>query len=266
MPIDHLLTDQVLQYMASPATSAELAELLVSNSRLPGPRANLELIDVVANTAASNPELAPVFAAWLEIESGPHNPRVFLPATAAVAMGATYSSADPDARLAITRHLRRAASDARWRVREGVAMGLQRIGEADAPTLHALLSEWSVDGSPLEQRAIVAALAHPPILKRRDDALAALRLGEQVALSVVDTPIDRRRTEQFKVLKQGLSYALSVLVAAAPEEGFAMLRRLIETADHDLLAIVRANLGKARLAKAHPNEVAQLTALLHPAG
>lgn len=266
MPTDQHLADQVTQFMAGPAQSVELAELLVSNSQLPGPRANLELIDVVANTAAANSELAPVFAAWLEIESGPNDPREFLPATAAVALGAIYPSAEPATRVAITRQLRSAANDARWRVREGVAMGLQRIGEADFPTLIGQLSEWSIDGSLLEQRAIVAALAHPPILKRRDAALNALRMGEQVAMSVVDTPVDRRRTEQFKVLKQGLSYALSVLVAAAPEEGFAMLRRLIETADRDLLAIVRANLGKARLAKAHPNEVAQLTALLHPAG
>jgi hypothetical protein len=42
------------------------------------------------------------------------------------------------ARPAAAAELARLADDDRWRVREGVAMGLQRLGDADLPRLLAL--------------------------------------------------------------------------------------------------------------------------------
>jgi hypothetical protein len=54
--------------------------------------------------------------------------------------------------------LRRCASDPRWRLREGVTMALQRIGEADMDGLLVEMDDWS-RGTPLEQRAAAACSA-----------------------------------------------------------------------------------------------------------
>ena len=59
--------------------------------------------------------------------------------------------------------LRRRASDPRWRLREAVAMSLQRLGEQDMEALLSEMDSWS-RGSFLEQRAAVAALCEPSLL------------------------------------------------------------------------------------------------------
>ena len=47
--------------------------------------------------------------------------------------------------------LRTLASDPRWRIREAVAMALQRWGDADMAGLLAAMADWAA-GNPLEQR------------------------------------------------------------------------------------------------------------------
>ena len=53
--------------------------------------------------------------------------------------------------------LRSYAKDMRWRVREGVAMGLQRLGAADLSRLLDLVTSWARDPAPLVQRAAMAS-------------------------------------------------------------------------------------------------------------
>lgn len=141
-------------------------------------------------------------------------------------------------------------------------MGLQRIGEADVGRMMSILETWNLDASPLERRAIVAALAHPPILKDPRETIHALSLGEAIATSLLQVPEVDRGSPPVTVLVQGLSYALSVLVAAEPDAGFAMLSRIAATRDHLLLKIVRANLGKNRLLRAFPEQTHALLATI----
>jgi hypothetical protein len=84
-------------------------------------------------------------------------------------------------------------------------------------------------------------------------AAAARRLHEVILSRLIAAP-DRRDTG-FRVLRQGLGFSLSVVVAAAPEEGFALLRRLAAIHDRDLAWVLRSNLGKGRLTRDHPGEV-----------
>jgi len=51
------------------------------------------------------------------------------------------------------------------------------------------------------------------------------------------------------------------VAAAAPQPGFALLRRWAAVADRDVAWIVRSNLGKARLARAFPEEVESVAAV-----
>src|SRR4030043_2233418 len=97
---------------------------LLKNSGLPGPRGNLELAQVVADEGdrklfqryiAFTAEIAPV-----------NSPYEFLAFCGIVGLGRL--AAEGDRSLLAT--LRRSASDPRWRLREGVAMALQRLGDA----------------------------------------------------------------------------------------------------------------------------------------
>jgi hypothetical protein len=109
--------------------------------------------------------------------------------------------------------LREAAVDPRWRVREAVATGLQRFGDAD---MHALLDEmadWAT-GNRLEQRAAMAGVCEPRLLASSTHASAALVLLDRITATLVAAP--DRKTEPFKTLRQALGYGWSVAVAALP--------------------------------------------------
>jgi hypothetical protein len=260
--------------------AGELENYLLTNSGLPGPRGNLELAHALADLLARKPPGPAVQAgltAWraLTAEEAPTgDPREYLCFCGTLAWSADWvrgpggGQGGGRGRTQITRALRQAAGDQRWRRREAVAMALQRIGEADQAALLALLASWLEGGSFLELRAVVAALAHPPLLSDAAFARQALTLADRI-MERVAAPARRksglapaaRREEDFRVLRQGLGYALSVLAAAEPERGFALLERWAASRDPDVAWILRENLKKKRLA-AHAGRVARLSAAL----
>jgi hypothetical protein len=89
--------------------------------------------------------------------------------------------------------LRRLASDPRWRVREGVAIGLQRLGAADMRRLLKVMRVWA-GGSPLEQRAAVAALCEPPLLREPETVRDVLAILDDITRSVAGRPSHPRMT------------------------------------------------------------------------
>src|SRR6266700_1223921 len=117
-------------YRRELARLADWEPYLRELSGLPGPRANLELVQAVADLGD-----LPLFERFAA-----------------------------EGRLDLLPRLRQLASDPRWRVREGVAMGLQRLGDADLARLLTEMEEW-VAGGPLEQRAAIAALCEPRLLR-----------------------------------------------------------------------------------------------------
>jgi hypothetical protein len=147
------------------------------------------------------------------------------------------------------RRLRSWASDPRWRIREAVAMALQRYGDRDMIGLLDALRSW-VDGNCLERRAAVAAVAEPRLLANREHARSALRLVDQVTRSLL--PESDRRDSDFRSLRQGLGYAWSVIVAALPEAGRAAMERWFSVDDPDVRWVMRENLGKNRLSRLDP--------------
>jgi hypothetical protein len=253
--------------LLDPPDAAALRTYLLSNSGLPGPRGNLELAAAFADLAgprALDTALGETLADWLTMSSDTAptgDPREFLVFCALQALATAYAAADAANRERIARLLRDAAGDARWRIREAAAMGLQRVGEADPPSLRRILDDWGEGATLPEQRAIVAALAHPPILDR-PTALLALDVAARIMAGVRSLDAATRRTEEFRILSKGLEYAISVFVAAAPAEGFALLRELAEMDDRDVRRIVRSNLGKARIATPFPDRVAELLPLV----
>ena len=149
--------------------------------------------------------------------------------------------------------LRLLASDPRWRVREAVAIALQRFGDVDFPALLAEMQRWA-SGSLLERRAAVAALCEPRLLSDPDRARGVLALLGRVTAELADT--DERRSDAFRVLRQTLGYAWSVAIVALPEEGKALFERLLASSDRDVRWIVRENLRKRRLVRLDADWVA----------
>lgn len=256
---------QELQQLIAERRETALADVIVAKSNLPGPRGNLEFAAGTAELlGSSDPEWSISLAqAWSAIDAGQvggNEPRVMLPFVAAQAAGALWQSSSPSQRVQIDAILHRAANDPRWRVREGAAMGLQRVGLVDFSALRTLLDQWSPQATLLEWRAIVAGLAEPPLLTDSERAAYGLDRAMAALTALLDQPpIDRKR-DDARALRTALGYAISVFLAADPA-GFSQLAAIAGNPDPDARWIVRENLKKARIAKRYPVECARIAAI-----
>ncbi|MBN1659478.1 MAG: hypothetical protein JXA93_13825 [Anaerolineae bacterium] len=213
---------------------------LLQESGLPGPRGNIELAQVVADEGDR-----PLFDRYLAFTAdwAPVNsPYEFLAFCGVVGLGRLVAEGD----LSLFPLLRRAASDPRWRLREAVAMALQRLGDADMEALLAEMRDWS-QGMPLEQRAAAAALCEPRLLRQAAHAREVLHILDRITASLAQSA--DRRSPAFLTLRQGLGYCWSVAVVALPAEGQALMEKWLVVPDRDVQWIMRQNLKKARLAR-----------------
>jgi hypothetical protein len=150
----------------------ELKEYLTSNSNLPGPRGNLELAYAFAEVAEDFStknvskmwELASALTSISANEAPVNDPKEFLPFCGAVAFGAIASTHRGFFRQAFPL-LKKLANDPRWRMREGVAMGLQKLIAKQGQDVLAELEGWIVKNEWLPMRAVVAGVAEPALLK-----------------------------------------------------------------------------------------------------
>ncbi|GAB3424741.1 HEAT repeat domain-containing protein [Flindersiella endophytica] len=212
---------------------------LRTHSGLPGPRGNLTLAQSFADEGTAS-DFDEVIATDEE----------YLVLCGVIGLGRLVAE-QPD-RLLETR-LHQHASDQRWRVREGVAMALQRLGDADPERLVALAKAWAADTDPLVQRAAIAGICEPRLLKRQETAAAALRICADVTSSLARRPADERRSDPVRALRKALGYCWSVAVAADPATGLLAFKALkASEADADVAWIVRENSKKVRLAKLLP--------------
>lgn len=228
----------------------EWTSYLDTESGLPGPRGNLELAAAFADVA--EPGL---------VRSCAGSPDEYRALCGAIGLGRLLVEGDSDAAAALLA----LAEDDRWRVREGVAMALQRLGDADMPALWGLTEQW-VGGGPLVRRAVAAGICEPRLLRAPADAAKALETLDRITIAVEGTDAASRRSEQFRVLRQGLGYCWSVAVAAVPATGFGYLEKWARSQDRDVRWIVRENLRKARLAKADPDAAERVVAILEQSG
>lgn len=213
--------------------SADWADLLRRESHLPGPRANLELVQAVAEEAPA----ALVDALCASDDE-------YLVLCGAVATGRLLAGA-PGAR-GLAERLRTLAADPRWRVREGVAMALQRLGDDHPDALAALARTWAADADPLVVRAAVAGVCEPRLLGG-DLRAVALDVCDAATASLTALP-QPRRSPSARTLRQALGYCWSVAVAAEPAAGLPRFAALDE-GDADVAWVVRENRRKARLAR-----------------
>jgi hypothetical protein len=205
---------------------------LDANSGLPGPRGNLELVAACAEEADSKRALDLI---GTEDE--------FATVCGLVALGRHLG----DEHEQHSDLLYRYAADPRWRVREGVAMALQRAGDNDPEEAFTIAEAWALDPDPLVRRAAVAAVCEPRLLRDPRFAHRALTILEKVTAALSRTDPSERRKPATRTLRQALGYGWSVAIAASPGEGLSIFRELEASEDPDVRWVVKENRKKARL-------------------
>jgi hypothetical protein len=220
---------RVEQHRADLRQLPEWEAYLKKHSGLPGPRANLELVQAVGDEADAE-------RLWRLSASSDE----FLALCGTAGLGHIAVS-DP---VPVMSWLRELASDPRWRVREGVAIALQNLGRHSMPRLLAEMEKWSTDG-PFEQRAAAAGLCEPSLLKEPEHVTRVLRILDRITKSFAAT--SARRNGGFRVLKQALGYCWSVAAAALPEAGRPLMEKWLRSPDKDVAWVMQSNLTKARM-------------------
>jgi hypothetical protein len=232
--------------MLTALPTAEWAAYLGEHSGLPGPRGNLELLGAVGDLAD-----ATSLRTWAGSDDE------YLACCGTAGLGRLVS--DPgDADAVGLRHL---AEDPRWRVREGVAMALQRVGDRDPGLLRAILRAWR-DGGALVQRAAAAGVCEPRLLRDAVTRASAFDVLDAATSVLAATPAHARTDPATRTLRQGLGYCWSVAVAADPATGFPRFERWAGSSDRDVRWLVAENLKKSRLTKADPQGAARIGARL----
>ena len=246
---------KVGDYEEALAGASDPEAYLLAHSGLPGPRGNIELAQAAARVSS-----AADLGRWAKLtsEEAPTGTAAeFLSFCGVLGLGGALLEGDKQALTELRTH----ASDPRWRVREAVAMALQRWGEADFEPLAAAMHEWAT-GSSLERRAACAALCEPALLTTPERVGETLAVLAEATTKITDASPEERRTEQFKALRKGLGYCWSVAVAAGPEVGRPAFEELAARAaagdDRDLAWLVRENLRKRRLERLDPEWASRL--------
>ena len=246
----------------------EIRSFLSDNSNLPGPRGNLELAGLFASSVVeySGKNIDKLWALCLKMtaisadEAPVNTASEFIPFCGTVGIGSTAAAHSSYLKKTLIR-LHELANDPRWRMREGVAMGLQKLILLNANTVLTELKKWVIGGNLLELRAVAAAVAEPALLKDIEVAKEAFRLNQQIIMKLIET--GERKSEDFRVLRKALAYTLSVVIVPLPKEGFGYLKQLIKMNDPDITWIIKQNLKKNRLIKNFPTEVNSLKKLLN---
>ena len=228
---------------------------LREQSHLPGTRANLGLMNDLSNLMAAvvgkRPQDVRALLRYLvqDKESLKSNtPDEFVVLCGVVSFGAcaaVYQKWRPEVFLLLGDF----ACSSSWRVREGAAIGFQRLLSSAPEETIAYLRVLASEGNYLQQRASIAALAEPPLLHTDAMKEAALDIQKTILQRFREIPLIERKREDVKVLRQATGYTISVIVAALPEQGFALMRECALWGDPDITWALRENLKKKRLAK-----------------
>ena len=214
-------------------------ENLLNNSGLPGPRGNLELLYTFSKTATAK-EVEECFTYYRD---DLHNsPEEFV-----VMCGITgYCMLHKNNIEETLAEIRKYSSHCSWRVREAVAMGIQEIAENKMDEIIKSLKKW-VKGNELEQRAVVAALCEPKLLKNKTTTIEVLQILDEITRGF--NAIDGKINESQTTLRKALGYGWSVAIAAIPPEGKAAFESIASNTNKHVRWIVKENLTKNRLLK-----------------
>lgn len=213
---------------------------LLDNSGLPGPRANLELMQCVVELGTEH-----IFNRYLTYtpDIAPTNSKEeFLAFCGVAGLGKLITLN----KKKYVRYLKIFANDNRWRIRESVSFALQIIGKNNFDFLLKSIQKW-INGTFLEKRAVIAGLCEPILLTEKIRTEKVLSILYEITACLILA--QDRKDEKFLTLRKGLGYCWSVAIAANPKTGKEYFERLFEINDKDICWILKENLKKNRLIK-----------------
>jgi hypothetical protein len=215
-------------------------DYLKENSRLPGPRANLELLyQFIEN--ASDTEIDNCMSIADSIILNSPSEFVLLCGVAALIKRTAMLHGTVDIDLTIyTNH-------ESWRIRESVCIGFQRSKPyLSSDEMMKNLSKFK-NGSALDKRAYFATLCDPILLN--DYVRPSEVLSDLLDITIDSFNNDKIDNELF-VLRKALGYCWSVAICADEAYGKQTFEKLLDyTESKHILWIVKENLKKNRLIK-----------------
>jgi hypothetical protein len=240
-------TTYVLTLLQKP--ESDWIPYLLAESGLPGPRGNLELAQAAAD--AGRLEQFNAWLEWMPDRAPVNTPEEFLSFCGTVGLGRLLAE-NPLEHPELLERLRLLAADPRWRMREAVAMALQRLGAQDMDALLDAVAPWA-EGRPYEMRAAAAGICEPALLGEEPRVFRVLDMLERITARLEAWPAPR--DAEVMVLRQALGYCWSVAAAACPAEGKRRIERWASSPDKDVRWVVRENLSKNRLVRLDPTWV-----------
>jgi hypothetical protein len=239
-----------------------LYELLARVGGLPGPRANAGVVLAFANECAARGAKADALVtrmATLDVDAAPGASKYeIIPMCGVAALGARAASDQVAMRALATLH--DCAEDLRFRVRDGVAEALARIGEQRGEALVHDLASW-MDGY-FHAAAVLRAMTDPRWLTRITSASAVIeRLDEGFELAK-NAPRAAARYPGFKSLLDVLAVAPVEAAARFGVPVFDLLARWSATKDPVLRELVAKVLSSPKLTGRFAQEVARTRATL----
>ncbi|MBS7527925.1 NUDIX domain-containing protein [Fusibacter paucivorans] len=223
-------------------------KVLMQESNLPGPRGNLKRLDTFIDYATEMERQMCLDASTLAEDA--NNPETFV-LMCGVAASIAHNRSE---QTALAMHY---AEHPSWRVREGVCIGFQKASVGMKPS--ELLSAMTPlkTGSPFQQRAYVAGLCEPALLKDYIDAAIVLDSLYEITMTVFDTA--NKLTEAQTALRKALGYGWSVAIVALPDYGMKRFESLVDNGKSKHIKwIVRNNLKKNRLVRMDADWVAKM--------
>lgn len=243
--------DALARTVAAAATGQvqPLYDLLARGSRLPGTRANAELLEAFAQACRALGPRGDAVATAMARLSADRAPGAtaleFLPVCGLHAL-ATRAASDAAVRAANVAELHAHADDLRFRVREAVIEGLARVGASAGASLVDDVVSW-MDGyfhaaavlTALARESWLTALHDPgPVIARLDDAFALAR----------DAPRSAARWPGHKAVMEALALAPGPVASRFGVPVFDMLVRWAGVKEPPLRAVVERILAPRNLA------------------
>jgi hypothetical protein len=149
-------------------------EYLRRKSGLPGPRANLGLMYSFAHKASMDD----IYACLLVNSKEQKDAQDEFVLMCGI-VGYCYQKRKDYAE--VLSEIRPFASHPGWRIREAVAMGIQEMVDNNLPEIMDILEPW-VNGTYYENRAVVAALCEPKLLKNGEDIRRIFRIVKKITM------------------------------------------------------------------------------------
>ncbi|ULQ60231.1 HEAT repeat domain-containing protein [Brucepastera parasyntrophica] len=232
-------------------------ENLLANSGLPGPRGNLELLYSFSKTATEK-EVKECLSYYTDTLS--NSPEEFVVMCGIVGT-AILNAENPDLALSL---IRKYASHSSWRIREAVAIAVQEISDpGNIQQIISILREWS-RGNEFEQRAVVAALCEPKLLKDPATVKEVFRILDRITSGF--GTVTGKLTDAQTSLRKALGYGWSVAIVALPGPGKTCLEKLAQSDNKNIRWIVKENLKKNRLAVMDKVWVEKMTGIISGEG